>query len=308
VKKGIILTVVLTTIAFTSVSMWGDILHSGPALRGFSWYLIPLITLFGFCNDLIKFFRWHVYLKKMGIPIPAKKSLVIFLSGLSMSATPGKAGLLIKGQMLKGVSGQSLISTSPIIAAELYMDLIGLTLISLLGIGLLGKGVWVALILCMLPLLGLVPGIPGWAIGLLAKIPMLSGRASEMRKALDSMFGLFGVKTLIVALVISLIAWTSEGVALSLILRGLGLDMGIGMATVFFGFSTLIGVLSMLPGGLVVTDASLMGLLVHAGIPNTPAALASIMARVFTLWLSVIIGSLFLMTHRNYMYGDLEGE
>jgi len=58
----------------------------------------------------------------------------------------------------------------------------------------------------------------------------------------------------------------------------------------------------------VVTDASLMGLLVHAGIPNTPAALASIMARVFTLWLSVIIGSLFLMTHRNYMYGDLEGE
>ena len=122
------------------------------------------------------------------------------------------------------------------------------------------------------------------------------------------MFGLFGVKTLIVALVITLIAWTSEGVALSLILRGLGLDMGIVMATVFFGFSTLIGVLSMLPGGLVVTDASLMGLLVHAGIPNTPAALASIMARVFTLWLAVIIGSLFLVTHRRYMYVDLEGE
>jgi uncharacterized protein (TIRG00374 family) len=109
-----------------------------------------------------------------------------------------------------------------------------------------------------------------------------------------------------VSLTITLIAWASEGFALSLILRGLGFDVGIVTTTVLFGFSTLIGVLSMLPGGLVVTDASLMGLLVQTGIPNTPAAVASIMARVFTLWLAVIIGSIFFVMHRNYMNRDLK--
>jgi glycosyltransferase 2 family protein len=306
VKKGVIFTVALAVIAFTSVGMWGDILKAGPSLSGFPWYLVPLIALFGFCNDLIKFFRWHVYLKKTGILIPVKKSLAIFLAGLSMSATPGKAGLLIKSQMLKRISGHTLISTSPIIAAELYMDLIGLSLISLFGIGLLGKGVWVAILLCMLPLLGLIPGIPNFIIGLLAKIPMLSGRIIEMRKALDSMFSLFGLKILVLSLSITLIAWTSEGVALNIILRGLGFDMGVVTATVFFGFSTLIGVLSMLPGGLVVTDASLMALLIHAGIPAAPAAIASIMARIFTLWLAVMIGSIFLVIHRNDICGDLK--
>ena len=305
-KKGVILTIAFAVIAFTSVSMWGDILKAGPSLRDFPWYLIPLIAIFGFCNDLIKFFRWHVYLKKTGILIPAKKSLAVFLSGLAMSATPGKAGLLIKSQMLKRLSGQTLISTSPIIAAELYMDMIGLSLISLFGIGLLGKEVRVALLLCMLPLLGLVPGIPNFIIGLLSKIPMLSGRIIEMRKALDSMFSLLGPKILVLSLSITLIAWTSEGVALSIILKGLGFDVGIVTTTVFFGFSTLIGVLSMVPGGLVVTDASLMALLIHAGIPATPAAIASIMARIFTLWLAVMIGSIFLIMHRNYICGDLE--
>ena len=305
-KKGVILTIILAVIAFTSVGMWGDILKAGPFLRGFPWYLVPSIAFFGFCNDLIKFFRWHVYLKKTGILIPIKKSLAIFLTGLSMSATPGKAGLLIKSQMLKRFSGHTLISTSPIIAAELYMDLIGLSLISLFGIGLLEKGVWVALVFCTLPLLGLIPGIPDFIIGLIAKIPMLSGRIIEIKAALDIMFRLFGLKILILSLSITLIAWMSEGVALSIILEGLGFDMGIVPATVFFGFSTLIGVLSMLPGGLVVTDASLLALLIHAGIPAAPAAIASIMARIFTLWLAVMIGSIFLIMHRKDIYWNLK--
>jgi uncharacterized protein (TIRG00374 family) len=129
-----------------------------------------------------------------------------------------------------------------------------------------------------------------------------------VRKAVDNIFGLLGGRVLVVALGITLIAWTSEGIALSLILKGLGFDMGIVMATVLFGFSTLIGVLSMLPGGLVVTDASLMGLLVHAGINPTPAALAAIMARVFTLWLAVFVGAVFLVIHGNYIYGDVKEE
>lgn len=305
-KKGIVFSFILALIAFTSVGMWGDIFSAGQAIKGFSWYLIPAIAFFGFMNDMIKFLRWELYLKRMGIRIPLKKSLVIFVSGLSMSATPGKVGMLIKSRMLKNTSGKSFLSSTPIIAAELYMDLLGLSVISLLAVGLFSKGIWIAIILCILPLLGLIQGITDRVIDLLAKIPVFSARAHELRTAIDDMFSLFGTRTLILAFCITLIAWTSEGVALVLILGGLGYYQGIIQATAIFGFSTLIGVLSMLPGGLIVTDAGLMGLIIHSGIPPTPAALATILARIFTLWLSVFIGSIVLVLNRAYIFGQIQ--
>ncbi len=304
-KKGIIFTVILAVIAFTTIGMWGDVLKAGSGLKNFPWYLIPFIAFFGFMNDMIKFGRWHIYLKKMGYEITLKESLVIFVSGLSMSATPGKIGLLIKSQMLKKLSGRSFISSTPVIAAELYMDMIGLSVISLLALGLFAKGMWAAIVLCILPLLALNQRFSDFCIDMLAKIPALRNRAHDLKKAVDDMFGLFGLRTLLASFSITLLAWTSEGVALTLILDGLGYDMGIIKSTAVFGFSTLIGVVSMLPGGLIVTDAGLMGLIIHEGIPSGAAAVATIMARVFTLWLAVAVGSIVLVINRKYIYGSI---
>ncbi len=297
-KKGIVFTILLAVLAFTTIGMWGDISKAWGTLAGFPWLLLPAIMFFGFMNDFIKFLRWDLYLKKTGLSVSPGRSLHIFLTGLSMSATPGKVGFLLKSQMLKAATGYGLIATSPVVVAELFMDLIGLCAITLLGLGMLGSSPWVVA-LCALPLLGLIPAVSEGIVGLLSRIPFLKHRADELKQALDDMFRLFGPKLLLISLVITLFAWTSEGVALHLILSGLGYEMGVMKATVIFGFSTLVGVLSFLPGGLVVTDASLMGLLIESGIPAPGAALASIMARLCTLWLSVCIGSLFLVINRN---------
>ncbi len=301
-KKRIIVSSVLALIAFSTVGMWGDIINAGGALKGFAWWLIPLIAFFGFMNDMIKFMRWDIYLKKLGIMLTIKQSLIVFVSGLSMSATPGKVGLLIKSRMLGGLCGRSFISSTPVIAAELYMDLLVLSVISLMAIGFLSTGVWIAVLLCGLPLFALIPGVAQKMIALLARLPFLANRAQELRHAVSDMFTLLGPRTLIKAFVITLIAWTSEGVALHLILAGLGFEMSILHATAIFGFATLAGVLSMLPGGLIVTDAGLMGLIIHAGVPSTSAAVATILARVFTLWLAVLVGSVVLIANRDYIY------
>jgi len=306
-KKSILLTLILAVIAFTSVGMWGDLARAGPELRRFTWYLIPAIALFGFGNDMIKFLRWQVYLRKLGIDIPMARSLGVFISGLSMSATPGKVGFLLKSQMLKVVSKRGFISVSPVVISELYMDLIGLSIVSLVGIGFMSKGVWITLVICMIPLLGLVPGIAEFMVSIIARLPYMSSRASELESALKDMFRLFGPGVLMVSLAITLVAWTSEGMALKLILKGLGFEIGLVKATSIFGFSTLIGALSFLPGGLVVTDASLMGLIIHAGIPRGTSAIACIMARLSTLWLSVFIGSLYLVFNKGYILQDRGG-
>jgi uncharacterized protein (TIRG00374 family) len=298
VKKGIIITLVLAAMAFTTLAMWGDVSRAWPSLARFPWLLLPAIMIFGFLNDFIKFLRWDIYLKKMGILITRGRSLQIFLTGLSMSATPGKVGFLLKSQLLKTETGHGLIATSPVVVAELYMDLIGLCIITLTGLSMLGNTPWVVL-LCALPLAGLIPAVSEGFISLLSRIPVLKNKAGTLRTALDDMFGLFGPRLLAASLAITLAAWISEGIALHLILSGLGFEMGIMKATVIFSFSTLVGVLSFLPGGLVVTDASLMGLLLQSGVPSAHAAVAAMMARICTLWLSVSIGSLFLVINRN---------
>lgn len=305
-KKGVILSTVLAVIAFSSIGMWGDIRHAGQALQTFSWYMIPGIAFFGFMNDMIKFLRWELYLKRLGLAVPLKQSLIIFVSGLSMSATPGKVGMLIKSQMLKKYSGRGFIASTPIIAAELYMDMLALSAISLLVVSLLGKSFWIALFLCMLPLLGLSQRFSDKIIDILAKVPFFKKHAQDMRHMVDDMFALFGPRTLILAFLITVIAWTSEGIALHLILKGLGYQLSILKATAIFGFSTLVGALSMLPGGLIVTEAGLMGLIVKTGIPATPAALATILARIFTLWLAVMVGAIVLMFNRHEIFNQIQ--
>jgi len=300
-KKKIILSIVLALIAFSTIGMWGDILDARGALKGFAWWLIPIIAFFGFMNDMIKFVRWDIYLRKLGIMLSIRQSLIVFVSGLSMSATPGKVGLLIKSRMLSRLCGRSFLSSTPVIVAELYLDLIALSVISFMAVGVLNKGVWIAVCLCCVPLLGLIPAVARKSIDLLAHLPFVKERAQELGHAMNDMFMLLGPGTLIQTFAVTLIAWTSEGVALYLILAGLGFDIGILHATAIFGFATLMGVLSMLPGGLIVTDAGLMGLIIHAGVPRASAAVATILARVFTLWLAVLVGSVVLISNHAFL-------
>ena len=301
-RRRLIFTVLLTLVALTTLGLWGDLRQAGPALKGFPWLWLPAIAFFGFMNDFIKFLRWNLYLRKLELKVPLADSLRIFLSGLSMSATPGKVGLLLKSHMLKKCCGRSLMANSPIVMAELYMDIIALAIISLMGLNYMGpehRG-WL-LALCLVPLVGLVPRVPEYALELLGRTRLFAGRASSLHQALTEMFGLFGPATTARALAITLLAWVSEGVALCLIVSGLGYEISLMRATVIFGFSTLLGAVSMLPGGLIVTDAGLMGLLVSSGLPTTPAAVAALLARLFTLWLAVAVGSLTLIFSRAYL-------
>lgn len=301
-RRRLLWTVFLGLLALSALGLWGDLSQAGPALKNFPWLWLPAIAFFGFMNDFIKFWRWNLYLRKLELKVPLADSLRIFLSGLAMSATPGKVGLLLKSHMLKKCCGRNLVANSPIVMAELYMDIIALAIIALLGLNYMGceQRDWL-LALCLVPLVGLIPQVPEYALELLGRTRLFAGRAKNLHQALTEMFGLFGPATSLKALAITLLAWASEGVALGLIVSGLGYEIGWLRATAIFGFSTLLGAVSMLPGGLIVTEAGLMGLLVTAGLPATPAAVAALLARLLTLWLAVAVGCLTLVFSRKYL-------
>src|SRR5262249_36509402 len=89
-----------------------------------------------------------------------------------------------------------------------------------------------------------------------------------------------------------------ECVALSYVLRGLGVPgsfLLLQQSTFIFAASTLFGLVSFLPGGLGVSEASSTGLLVLlVGMASGPATTATIIIRFCTLWFGVTLGAIAL--------------
>jgi uncharacterized protein (TIRG00374 family) len=92
------------------------------------------------------------------------------------------------------------------------------------------------------------------------------------------------------------VSWLGEGIGFYLILLGLGLTPGwdlAGLAVFILSFSTLVGAVSSLPGGLGAAEASIAGMLaLLVGVPAETAAAATLLIRFATLWLGVSLGLL----------------
>jgi uncharacterized protein (TIRG00374 family) len=107
-----------------------------------------------------------------------------------------------------------------------------------------------------------------------------------------------GLRLLLGASLLGLIAWFFECLAFQMVFKGLGLEISLFKATFIYAFSTLAGALSMLPGGIGAAEGSMAGLLLMVEIPKAKATTATIIIRVCTVWFAVILGYGFLRAYR----------
>ena len=89
---------------------------------------------------------------------------------------------------------------------------------------------------------------------------------------------------------LTLLAWAAQGLAVYLICRAFGVSLGPLEATGFYALAMVAGALSALPAGLGGTEAVLTGLLVASGATASAALGITVLARLLTLWLAVLIG------------------
>ncbi len=129
-------------------------------------------------------------------------------------------------------------------------------------------------------------------------IPLINKISESLRVSYESAYTLFGFRNLLVAVVISVISWGFECLAMYFVLQGFGADVSVLLSTFVFSFSSLIGAASMIPGGLVVAKGSFAGLLILAGVSKGIAASATMIIRLCTLWFRVILGLITLLLIR----------
>ena len=263
-------------------------------LGSFRWELFPLALALTAVNYLIRFGRWEVYLGRVGIDVPTGRSFVVFLAGLTMTVTPGKAGEVLKCGLLRRSFDVPVRRSAPVVLAERVTDATGVVVLAVIAGASTDR--WPLLVLAL-------AGVA--AIVLVVHSPLL-GRFAALGEAPETARRLLGAWLLIGMTALSAVSWFCECLAAYVCVRGLDLDLSLMDTVLVFSVGSLAGALSFLPGGLGVAEASMTGLIRHLGDTTKVAAAAgTVLIRLATLWFAVALGLVGLVVEERLARAQL---
>jgi uncharacterized membrane protein YbhN (UPF0104 family) len=290
--------------AYVVVMLLADVRKLGDLSQSYAWRGFPLLLALAGANYLVRFVRWQYYLRRQRHDVPAGASLSIFLSGLFMAISPGKLGEVLKSVLLKRRFGIPISETAAVVVGERVTDLTSVLLLSLLGFAGIGVGGDLVLAGSALVGLGLVLILwrapLRWLLARLDRIPRLAGLAAKGHVVLEALAALLHPAPFLVGNVLGLVAWGAEALAFYLLLTDLGAAATLQSATFVYAVAALAGAVSMLPGGLLATEGSMVGLLLLLGVTGdrAVAVFATLVIRFATLWFAVLVGAVSFLPSR----------
>jgi uncharacterized protein (TIRG00374 family) len=310
-RGKLIIGLVLGLLVVAGLSVYADFSKMLEVLSKFDWWLLPIILVFTLFNYVLRFYKWDVYLRLIGATGVSKRdSALIFVSGMSMAVTPGKVGELLKSYLLKQVRGTPLAASAPVIMAERFTD--GLAMLVLASAGLVlfdyGRPVLVGIAIFAVIFLFIFQNkaIFDRLLAMGERLPVVSKGVHHFHTFYNSSYELFRLPNLLFGVVIGIISWSGEVAAFVLVMLGLGVPFSITLVIIcafILSASTLIGSVTLLPGGLGTADASITGMLQFlvqpqyvAGFVMTQniAVAATLLIRFATLWFGVGLGLIAL--------------
>jgi uncharacterized protein (TIRG00374 family) len=304
--RKLILALLLGFLVVLGVAFLSDYRAVAGALAGFDIRYLPVILVLTFLNYLLRFFKWQYLLRQIDVEIAWKESFGIFLSGMAMSMTPGKVGELLKSLLLKELRGVPVSRTAPVIFAERLSDGFAMLILALAGMGVFRYGRQMLAVTAGLMLVVLLavllavryPAVARRLITLAAKFPLLNKFEQALHRLFDSTLRVVRPRSLAYCVLIGTVSWFFESIAFYYVFTGLGYQLSLLAATFTLAFSTVIGAVSMLPGGLGAAEGSIMGILLFMGVPGSIAGGATIIIRFCTLWFGVLLGLAALVRYR----------
>jgi uncharacterized protein (TIRG00374 family) len=209
---------------------------------------------------------------------------------------------LLKTYLVKKVNNTPISKTAPIILAERATDFLSLTLIALFGAYYFdyGKDIIIIISIIILCILIIVTNkkLSENLLRLLSKVRFLEKHISKLYNAYESSFKLLSFIPLILMTLLSIISWGFECLGYYFILTNFEIRIDIFWAFFSYSFSTIVGAISMLPGGLGVTEGSLTFMLIQKGLSTNDAFASTFIVRAVTLWFAVLIGAISVLFYQ----------
>ncbi len=276
-----------------------DLRKVGGELAGFTWGLAPLILLCTLFNYILRFIKWHFYLGQIGVRgFPLLESARIFVAGFPLAVTPGKVGEALKGAWLNRATGAPIPKGVTVVVAERISDGLAVLALSTLGVVAYPR-YWPGFAGVLAGLLGIIAlsqirPLAERLLTLAGRLPLIGRFGDALIEFYEGAYTLFRPRATLLAVGLGTLAWLGEGIGMYLVLIGLGVPAGIktiSIAIFVLSFSTVVGAVSALPGGLLAAEGSIAGMLgVVLQLPASIAAAATLLIRFGTLWFGVALG------------------
>lgn len=297
-------------VVILALVLLSDVRAVGSQLTAFDWRLTPLILAGTLFNYGLRFLKWHYFLGRIGVQgLAWRESARVFVAGFPLAVTPGKVGEALKGVWLKHLTGVPAARGVTVVLAERVSDGFAVLALSTLGV-LAYPRYWPAFAAVLAILLAgvIITQIRPLALGLLGfatRLPWLRRVSVHLLEFYEGAYALFRPRTTLAAVALGTAAWFGEGVAMYLVLVGLGVAGGgetLAMAVFVLAFSTVIGAVSTLPGGLGAAELTMTGMLtLLLGLTPGKAAAAALLIRFATLWFGVGLGLITWMFSRDLL-------
>lgn len=264
-------------------------------LVGFHWTMYLGVLALTCVNYGLRYMKWSWLLHRLDVEIPHASNVWVFIAGLAMAISPGKAGELLKPYLVRTLTGTPMERTVPALIAERGSDGLAVLMLAAFGVSTYyADGVRVIVVTAVISaaVLAVIASetLSMGVIGLVRRVgfPKL---ATGVETAYRSLRVCLTPASVVVLMAISLGAWLAECVGYWLIFRGLNVHADLGAATFLYAFATVFGGAS--PGGLGMADGALVegALRVIPGIDGGQALAAALLVRIATLWFGVLLGA-----------------
>ncbi len=285
---------VIASIAF--YGLWiviagpGEVWREVQSLGLAGWGAILGLSLL---NYVLRFARWQTYLNSLGYAVPVWPNFRFYLAGFAFTATPGKIGEAVRSLYLKRFN----VNYTDSIAAffvERLVDVVSMVLLSLLAAYMFDEWRWLIAVVSVLLILLLPLVRSRWLAVVIERVAAgskkMQAMAGHVLQLLRSSRVLLSSANLYGGLIIGVLAWAAEGLALYIVVQMLGFDISVPLAVGIYAVSILVGALSFVPGGLGGTEVVMGGLLILVGVGEPVAVSAVLICRIATLWFAVAIG------------------
>ncbi|EEB73516.1 flippase-like domain-containing protein [Thermococcus sp. AM4] len=290
------------------------------------YYLIVAVLMY-FAGIVTWALRWHVIIKGLGIEVRFRDTLAaLFIGVLFNNITPGARGggeafrvyYLVKrsngsyGRLFATVTADRILDLIPVmimlVIAAIYVYSLGFT------------GLFAVILLLTLMLVGLtglatliitserrVRRILYMIFNLLARLipSKIKKHEEKFHNLVDTNIPHFteglrivvrDKKTFLLSTFYSFLTWAFVVLRNYFVFVSLGYKIGLLAVVTVQMIATTVGIISVIPGGAGITEAVTSGVYVALGVTREMAVTSSILDRIISFWLPLILGTI-VVTH-----------
>lgn len=303
--------------SYAAFTLWVGIDDVKVAFAKVTTQTLLICTACSLSNFALRIIRWWSLAPQTAKSIPRARLSQVYLSGLALTASPGKLGELVRSIFL-AQNGISFVQSIVMFLQDRLSDLFGVVGVVLLLSLYLDNGsnsTWFCLALALLAF-ALLVSVRWWRLlRFVARVSASAGAPSARSRSIAAKAATrvhalhenpklsefaacwearWSVRSACAFTALGAAAYSIQSFGLILLSRDMGFDIASAQLVLTYLSSTLLGAASFIPSGLGVMEGSMILQLSKLGVDTPSAAALTLIMRAATLWLGVVIGCVAL--------------